>query len=711
MIDTIGIHINSYDTTLILTAMVISFPDTIRALPGNEQITITWDSTDLQYIYLIYIYRDQVFIDSVDITSTEDTSYFDIGLTNYQDYSYFIRSKDIWDHLSIASDTITVFPCEIVTDYDKNKYTTVKIGKQVWMRENLKTTHYADGDSMSDGTGAGDITGNYTTNYYFWYNDDSATYATTYGALYTWAEAMNGAAGSNANPSGVQGACPDGWHLPSDAEWKEMEIYLGMSQTESDATGWRGTYEGGMMKESVTAHWNSPNTGAKNSSGFTELPGGYRYDYGNFDSKGNYALFWSSTEYNSYYAWPRALRYDNSEIGCNFDHKYYGFSVRCLKKPCIIDSFSFKSSPVSCYGFSDGSIDLTTYPEEDSYRYKWSHGDSTQCISGLTAGKYVVTVTDTLMCSLIDSISLSQPDPVPQPEVTEFSICNGQPACMYLVSTDLKFYSDPLLTTPIIPSGDTICFNYDSPDTYHYYVTQTINGCESQPANGILIVFKNPIVSVEPDSSLIIMDSTLILRANGAYNERHSWFPDYYEFEYFKPDSVAVSLDKNITYIVTGWDENNCTGTDSSVISVYCHTCADKTFPDDSGVVSYGYYCNYNPNDTCNWRISYYTKGTISLWFKTFDLQKGATLFIYTTEDTEPAARYYLDNSPPDTLTVEFEGGFNMRFISDGTEEGKGINVNYWLSGICDRHIGISESEETQLKIYPNPFTHSTIIE
>lgn len=78
-----------------------------------------------------------------------------------------------------------------VTDYDNNEYLTVQIGDQILMAENLKTTHYSDGTPLVDGTSAGDITGNYTTKYYFWYDNDSASYAETYGALYTWAAVMN----------------------------------------------------------------------------------------------------------------------------------------------------------------------------------------------------------------------------------------------------------------------------------------------------------------------------------------------------------------------------------------------------------------------------------------------------------------------------------------------------------------------------------------
>jgi uncharacterized protein (TIGR02145 family) len=132
------------------------------------------------------------------------------------------------------------------------------------MSENLKTTHYADGSAMVDGTGAGNYGDDYTTKYYFNYNDNESN-AVDYGRLYTWAAVMNGEASSNSNPSGVQGACPSGWHIPSDAEWTELTDYLG---GESVA--------GGKLKEIGLTHWNSPNTGATNEVNFNGVGAGYR---------------------------------------------------------------------------------------------------------------------------------------------------------------------------------------------------------------------------------------------------------------------------------------------------------------------------------------------------------------------------------------------------------------------------------------------------
>ncbi|MCX6257927.1 MAG: fibrobacter succinogenes major paralogous domain-containing protein [Bacteroidia bacterium] len=226
----------------------------------------------------------------------------------------------------------TAFTCgtSTITDYDANIYNTVQIGNQCWIKENMATTHYSDGTSLVDGTSAGNIYGNYTTKYWFVYNNSISNKA-TYGLLYTWAAVMNGAASSSANPSGVQGVCPTGWHVPSDAEWKQMEMFLGMSQSQADATGYRGTTEGGKLKETGTTHWNSPNTEATNSSDFTALPGGIRGGDGTFANLGGFGYWWSATEVAAPNSWYRYLSYANAQVGRNYVNKSDGFSIRCTR--------------------------------------------------------------------------------------------------------------------------------------------------------------------------------------------------------------------------------------------------------------------------------------------------------------------------------------------------------------------------------------------
>lgn len=210
----------------------------------------------------------------------------------------------------------------VVKDADGNIYKTVKIGNQVWMAENLKTTKYADGKPIPlvKTTAAWDALTT-TSKAYCWYND-SITYKNTYGALYTWAAAMNGAASRNTKPSGVQGVCPTGWHLPSEAEWKELIKYLGESKI-----------AGGKMKETGTTHWASPNTGATNESGFSSVPGGYHCNDGSFDWITKYGIWWSSTEHliANWVANYWFLDFSNATIVEGSNNKETGFSVRCIR--------------------------------------------------------------------------------------------------------------------------------------------------------------------------------------------------------------------------------------------------------------------------------------------------------------------------------------------------------------------------------------------
>jgi uncharacterized protein (TIGR02145 family) len=203
------------------------------------------------------------------------------------------------------------------------------------MAENLKTSHFDEGTEIplveSDINWANL---DYSDKAYCFY-DNSLENANIYGALYTWAAAMNGATTSEENPSDVQGICPCNWHLPSDAEWIELEMNLGMSFSEADKFGWRGTIEGDKMK--TTSGWYNDGNGT-NSSGFSALPGGQRA-LGSFIDITEQTIFWSSTEYINinYLAFNRTLSYQNSGVGWfRAVHFYgypknYGFSVRCVK--------------------------------------------------------------------------------------------------------------------------------------------------------------------------------------------------------------------------------------------------------------------------------------------------------------------------------------------------------------------------------------------
>lgn len=130
----------------------------------------------------------------------------------------------------------------------------------------------------------------------------------------------------------VQGVCPVGWHLPSDEEWKELEMQLGMSQDAADDFEWRGSSEGAMLKEIGFSHWDNPNSGAVNTSGYTGLPGGFRSYSGTFYGIGQYATFWSATEKTgSDNTWYRVLHCEHKRVYRHYINRDQGLSVRCVQ--------------------------------------------------------------------------------------------------------------------------------------------------------------------------------------------------------------------------------------------------------------------------------------------------------------------------------------------------------------------------------------------
>ncbi len=223
---------------------------------------------------------------------------------------------------SSSDDVIISFePITSVTDIDGNVYNIVSIGSQVWMKENLKVTHYADGTSIpliTDNSAWANLGSNNTDDAYCYYNNNPDS---EYGALYTWAAAMgDNAVSSNNIPSGVQGVCPDGWHLPSDAEWSILTDYLGNdsgSKLADNADLW--------------TDGNLENNAFFGTSGFFAIPAGYRLGNGYFYNIGNRSIWWSSFKESSEYAWHRSIIYNNTATDRDSGSKSNGFSVRCVK--------------------------------------------------------------------------------------------------------------------------------------------------------------------------------------------------------------------------------------------------------------------------------------------------------------------------------------------------------------------------------------------
>jgi len=191
-------------------------------------------------------------------------------------------------------------------DCDGNIYHTIAIGDQLWMAENLRVTHYRNGDSIpnetDDGTWAGLSTGAYC-----WYDNDQSANE-KYGTLYNW-YAVNDS----------RGLCPKDWHVPTNVEWIILKQYLG------------GTDVAGGKMKATSNLWASPNTDATNSSSFSGLPGGYRNYNGPFENIHQNGYWWSSTEMSSTNARNFRLYYDHSYFRFGGPSKRFGHSVRCLR--------------------------------------------------------------------------------------------------------------------------------------------------------------------------------------------------------------------------------------------------------------------------------------------------------------------------------------------------------------------------------------------
>jgi len=195
-----------------------------------------------------------------------------------------------------------------VTDIDDNTYQTVKIGDQTWMAENLKVTHYRNGDPIPNVTDDTEWA-NITNGAYCAYDNDESN-ADVYGYLYNWFAVEDS-----------RNIAPEGWHVPTNNEWETLVDYLGGYDV-----------AGGKLKETGTTHWDSPNTGATNQVNFTGLPNGNRfYGDGKFHGLGGSGTFWSSTGYNSGNAWSWMLIDNLSGIYNNSPAKNHGKSVRLVR--------------------------------------------------------------------------------------------------------------------------------------------------------------------------------------------------------------------------------------------------------------------------------------------------------------------------------------------------------------------------------------------
>jgi uncharacterized protein (TIGR02145 family) len=190
------------------------------------------------------------------------------------------------------------FKNEFIDKRDNHIYKTVKMGNQTWMAENLAYIPYIGHSESQGGIWVYDYLGNDTA------EAKKTTDYKKYGCLYSYKTARD--------------ACPDGWHLPNDDEWKQLEIFLGMKKSGADSTVWRGTNQGDLLKDGSL-------------SGFSVLFGGWRTGYDKFNFINEHANFWTSTEFDTNRSYERLLNINSPKIGRNIGNKDCGFSVRCIK--------------------------------------------------------------------------------------------------------------------------------------------------------------------------------------------------------------------------------------------------------------------------------------------------------------------------------------------------------------------------------------------
>lgn len=241
---------------------------------------------------------------------TPGTTYFvrayvitSLGAEYGEDLSFTTRSIGVKYNSSLTYGT--------VSDIDGNSYKTIPVGPLVWMAQNLKTTKFKDGTNIPIVKEYVDWTNSLAPGY-CWYDNNDSVYKDIYGAFYNWFAVSTGQ------------LCPDGWHVPSDAEWQLLIDYLGGERK-----------AGSKLKEAATNNWILSNKDATNESGFTGLPAGLRNaNDGTFYGQGSIGAWWTTTETSASLfgaAWSRWVHGDTTVVSRKEIYKKDGFTVRCVK--------------------------------------------------------------------------------------------------------------------------------------------------------------------------------------------------------------------------------------------------------------------------------------------------------------------------------------------------------------------------------------------
>jgi uncharacterized protein (TIGR02145 family) len=348
--------------------------------------------------------------------------------------SYF-RSKEFGEmipYLEITLNTTTSCPGPTVT-YEGQVYHTVQIGTQCWLKENLNVGSMINGNQDPSNNGLIEK---------YCYNNDPAN-CNVYGGLYQWDEVMSYSA-----EQGVQGICPNGWHIPTDNEWCTMTTGLDPT-VNCNVTYGNGTDCGAKMREPGFVHWKSPNIGATNSSGFTSLGSGMRETWSEFTVLQESGFNWSSSQYSSTHALEWHTSYNNMLVARVPYPKACGFGVRCVKDAetgCPVSVTIAPSSDTVCAG-SLGTFTATPVNGGTSPSYQWK-------VNGINAGTndsiftYVPANNDIVNCILTSNAPCA----------------TGNPATSNSVAIIVK-----PVPVPIIIGSDNLCINSGS---YFYFTDE-----------------------------------------------------------------------------------------------------------------------------------------------------------------------------------------------------------------------------------------------
>lgn len=254
---------------------------------------------------------------SVANLSKTELTWSDNYLPGGKEYKYKLTAKagnNSSNHLISQVTLVYVMniPGPTVTDIEGNSYKSVRIGSQTWMAENLKVKKYKDGTAIPNITNTSSWAG-LTTGAYCYFSNSSVN-GSIYGGLYNFFAVVDN-----------RGLCPTGWHVPSDSEWMILRDYLGGENI-----------AGGKLKETGITHWQSPNSGADNSSGFTAFAGSWRGGDGAFYYYvGHAGWWWTSTTVSTNDSWLYCIACDNSNLSRfsnnPYFHKNAGLSIRCIQ--------------------------------------------------------------------------------------------------------------------------------------------------------------------------------------------------------------------------------------------------------------------------------------------------------------------------------------------------------------------------------------------